>query len=132
MKLLHYEGSISIDRPMDAVFEFLANPDIDLEVLTPLEDRIVERQEVQGIGAECRTTVELAARELQYLARCTEYEPPHRLASQLEGDVEGADLRDNMTAERWGQRLVDQTLANVKTFLEQPAELRQEDDGETR
>jgi uncharacterized protein YndB with AHSA1/START domain len=149
MEPLHCESSIYIDRPIGEVFEFLANPSVKPEELTPLEDWVEERDEVRGVGAERRATVEFAARVLEYVARCTEYEPPHRLSSQFEGDLEGnetwqlvsessgtrvqltlnfvrpewtpAYLRDKTTADRWGQMLVDQTLANVKAALEQPA-----------
>lgn len=35
-----------------------------------------------------------------------------------------AYLRDDTTADRWGQMLIDQTLTNVKTTLEQSSERR--------
>lgn len=150
MEPIHCEGSIYINHPIEEVFEFLANPSVKPEELTPLEDRVEEREEVRGVGAERRATVEFAARVLEYVARCTEYKPPHRLSSRFEGDVEGnetwqlvpegsgtraqltidfvrpewtpAYLRNNTTADRWGRMLVDQTLANVKAALEQAAD----------
>jgi uncharacterized protein YndB with AHSA1/START domain len=151
MKPLHCKGSTYIDQPVAEVFEFLANPKINPEELTPLEDEVTERDQMPGIGTETHMTVEFAARELKYVARCTEYKPPHRLVSQLEGDMmEGTEawdlasqrdgtrayltlelirpewtpayLRDDITADRWGQMLVDQTLANVKSAVERPAD----------
>jgi carbon monoxide dehydrogenase subunit G len=146
MDTLHAEGSILVNHSAGDVFEFLCNPHVDPAELTPFEDRVTERSETPGVGAVLRTTVELAARELDCLARCVEFEPPHRLAMRLEGDLEGtqtwclspegtgtvvqldiriaapewlpAYLRDETAASRWTQMLVDQTLENVKTALE--------------
>lgn len=140
------EGSTRIRRAPDEVFRFLCNPDVDPADLTPMEDRIVEWQEMQGVGSLCRMTIELAARELECVSRCIEFEPPHRLATRLEGDLEGSQtwrlakengdtrlqlsldvarpewtpeyLRDEQAAKNWGQMLVDQTLENVKSALE--------------
>ncbi|MFQ5593634.1 MAG: SRPBCC family protein [Anaerolineae bacterium] len=146
MDALHAEGSTLINQPAGDVFEFLCNPHVDPAELTPFEDRVTERSETPGVGAVLRTTVELAARKLDCLARCVEFEPPHKLAMRLEGDLEGtqtwrlspegegtvvqldirivapewlpAYLRNERTASRWAQTLVDQTLANVKTALD--------------
>ena len=140
------EGNTLIRRSPDDVFKFLCYPDVDPADLTPMEDRVVEWQEMQGVGALSRMTIELAARELDCVCRCTEFEPPHRLATRLEGDLEGtqtwrlasenggtrlhlsldiarpewtpAYLRDEQVAKNWGQTLVDQTLENVKAALE--------------
>ncbi|MDQ4075454.1 MAG: SRPBCC family protein [Chloroflexota bacterium] len=144
---IHAEGSTRIERSVGEVFEFLCNPSIDLAELTPTEDRVTEWSEIRGVGSVRRFTVEIAARQLDYSARCVEFEPPHRLGAQLEGELEGSQvweltpeaggthaqltidivkpqwtpayLRDETTAARWGQMLVDQTLANVKSALEQ-------------
>lgn len=152
MKPIHCEDSTYIDRPITEVFEFLANPSIKQEKLTPLEDQVIKQNELRGLGAVSRATVEFAARQLEYLTRCTEYEPPHRLTRQFEGDLEGSErwqlttentgthaqltlhlvrpdwtpayLRDNTTANRWGHMWVDQTLANIKSALEQPQQWR--------
>lgn len=146
MDTLHAEGSTYIDRSEREVFEFLCNPDVDPAELTPMEDEVTEWSPTQGIGSVCRSTIEFAARELESVARCIEFEPPHRLSLRLEGDLEGtqqwwlspenggtriqltldlvkprwmpAYLRDETTAARWGQTLVDQTLENVKSALE--------------
>lgn len=60
MDRVYGEGNTLVGRPADVVFEFLCNP-VDLAELTPFEDRVVERSGTPGVGAVCRTTVELAA-----------------------------------------------------------------------
>lgn len=140
------EGSTLIRRAPDEVFTFLCDPDVDPADLTPMEDRVVEWQDRRGVGSQCRMTIELAARELECVSRCIEFEPPRKLVTRLEGDLEGTQtwrlkgedgdtrlhlsldlarpawtpeyLRDEQTASNWGQMLVDQTLENVKSALE--------------
>jgi len=140
------EGNTRIARSPDEVFRFLCDPDVDPADLTPMEDRVVEWQKMEGVGSLCRMTIELAARELECVSRCIEFEPPHKLATRLEGDLEGTQtwrlanededtrlhlsldmarpqwtpeyLRDERVAGNWGQMLVDQTLENVKSALE--------------
>lgn len=149
IETLRAEGNTFINRSVGEVFEFLCNPDIDPVELTPFEDWVTERSESPGIGSVLRTTVEFAARELDCVARCVDFEPPHRLGMRLEGDLEGmqswhlasedagtrahlsiemvkpewlpAYLQDEKTAGRWCHMLVDQTLVNVKTTLEKSA-----------
>ncbi|MBI3943153.1 MAG: SRPBCC family protein [Chloroflexi bacterium] len=146
MDQLHCDGSIYINRPIDEVFDFICNPDVDLAELTPMEDEVTESNVIRGVGATIRLTVEFAARKLTYVCRCVEYTPPHRLAQEFEGELEGmqtwhlrpegehtlahlmidlvlpkwtpAYLHDKTTAEHWGQMLVDQTLNNVKSAIE--------------
>ena len=147
MDTIQAEGTVHIHRSPEQVFAFLCNPNVDPAALTPMEDRFVEWQEMSGVGSICRSVVEFAARELNCTTRCTEYEPPHRLATRMEGDLVGAQnwrlspagtgtelhlslsiekpiwlpsyLRDETTAERWGEMLVEQTLENVRSALQQ-------------
>lgn len=149
METLRADGDTIINRPIEQVFEFLCNPDVDPAELTPMEDRFIEWNERRGIGTICRSTIEFAARELDCIARCVEFEPPQRLGMRLEGDLHGmqvwhlsreddatraqlsidiekpewtpAYLRDQDTAAHWGRTLVEQVLENVKSALETPS-----------
>ena len=140
------EDSTLVHRAPDEVFRFLCDPDLDPAQLTPMEDRVEEWQGLKGVGSLCRTTVSLAARDLDCVSRCVEFEPPERVVLQLEGDIKGKQtwhvtpengdtrlhlaldleapqwtpeyLRDEQVAQNWGQMLVDQTLENVKEALE--------------
>lgn len=146
-KTYQTEGSTIINRSVSETFEFLCNPEIDRSELTPLEEKITAMEITRGVGATRRFTIEFAARELDCIARCIEFDEPHRLVMQLEGDVEGIQtweltptgrrtqirlaldvvtpdwlpsyLRDDTTANRWGKVLVEQTLARVKSKIEQ-------------
>ena len=139
-------GSTYINRPLNETFEFLCNPAVEPTDLSPFEEKMVEREALWGVGATCRSIIELAARELSCTTRCVEYEPPRRLATRLEGDLEGHQnwilsaenggtraelsleftapkwlpgyLHDEVNAARWSQTLVEQTLTRVKTALE--------------
>ncbi|MSP12256.1 MAG: hypothetical protein EXR62_04775 [Chloroflexi bacterium] len=147
MDQLHCDGTTYIDRPMDEVFDFICNPKVDRAELTPMEDKVTESHIVSGVGSTIRMTVEFAARKLTFVSRCVEHNPPQRLTQQFEGDLEGtqtwnletegagtlvhlvinlllptwtpAYLKDKTTAEHWGQMLVDQTLDNIKSAIEQ-------------
>lgn len=146
MDTIHGEGAIHINRSPDEVFEFLCDPDVDPAELTPLEDRITDWQALCEVGSTSRVMIEFAARKLNCLARCTAFEPSRLLATRLEGDLEGEQvwqlapesggtrlhlaldfvepvwlptyLQDDTTAARWGERLAEATLANVKAALE--------------
>jgi uncharacterized protein YndB with AHSA1/START domain len=147
METLHAKASIFINRPINRTFEFLCDPRVDPTELTPLEEHVTERSQTVGVGFVCRATIELAARELSCETRCIELEPPHRLVTRLEGDLEAtqvwelapeeegtraelsieiiapkwlpAYLRDETTAARWTKVLAEQTLAKLKASLEE-------------
>lgn len=146
MDRLYAERDAYIQRTPQDVFAFLCNPDVDQAEITPFEDRVTEQSREPGVGAICRTTVELAARDLDLISRCVEFDPPRRLVMQLEGDLTGRQawelepedggtrahltidigapdwlpqyLRDDRTAANWTTTLADQTLDNVKSALE--------------
>lgn len=146
MNKIQATGSTHINRSSEEVFEFLCDPDVDPAELTPMEDRITDWQAMRGVGSSCRTTIEFVARELECTTTCIEFDPPHRLTTQIDGDLAGtqrwqltpqedgtqlqltfemvepqwlpAYLREETTAARWAQMLVDQTLTNVKSALE--------------
>ncbi len=146
MDRFYAEDSVSIERPPEDVFRFLSTPPVERAELTPLEEMVLGDEDITGVGAVVRTTLEFAARELHYVARCTRYDPPHRLELRFEGDLQGtqawhltpegtgtrasmtldivepvwtpAYLRDRITAEHWTKMLVDQTLSNVKAGVE--------------
>ena len=148
METLHAKANTFINRPVSQAFEFLCDPRTDPTELTPLEEHVTERSETFGVGFMCRVTKEMAARELSCKTRCIELEPPRRLVTRLEGDLEAtqtwelapeeegtraelnleiiapkwlpAYLRDETTAARWSQMLADQTLAKLKASLEEP------------
>lgn len=148
MDKLQGQADVFINRSREETFKFLCDPDVDPAELTPFEDKIIEGGTTHGVGYVCRTTIDLAARELDCTTRCIEYDPPRRLVTRLEGDLEGtqawelrpendgtraqlsfevvkpewlpAYLKDKTTGARWSQRLVEQTLENVKTTLEGP------------
>jgi len=146
MERFQAEGSTFIERAPREVFAFLCDPAVDAAELTPMEDRVVAREEMKGVGSLTRTTIEFAARELDLVSRCVEFEPAERLVLRLEGDLQGRQswrvaeedggarlylaldierpewtpqyLQDEQVAKNWGQTLVDQTLENVKAALE--------------
>jgi carbon monoxide dehydrogenase subunit G len=146
MDRLYAERDTYIERPPQEVFAFLCDPNVDQAEITPFEDRVTEQSTEPGVGAICRTTVELAARDLDCISRCIEFDPPRRLVMQLEGDLTGRQawelepqdngtrahltvdivaptwlpqyLRDDRTAANWTTMLADQTLQNVKSALE--------------
>lgn len=147
MKTLYAKASIFINRPVSQTFEFLCDPRVDPTELTPLEEHVTERSQTAGVGFMCRATIEFAARQLRCETRCVELEAPHRLVTRLEGDLEAtqtwelvpeaegtrtelsleivaptwlpAYLRDETTAARWSQTLTEQTLAKLKSSLEE-------------
>lgn len=146
------EGSTVIGRSRQAVFAFLCDPGVDPAALTPMEDEVVAWQETKGVGSVTRTTIELAARELEVTSTCVEFEPPQQLGLRLEGDLQGTQrwrleeadsgtrlylaldiarpewtpqyLKQEQVAQNWGRMLVDQTLENVKAALEGRSALR--------
>lgn len=145
MERFQAEGSTFIGRSVREVFAFLCDPDVDAAALTPMEDRVVEGEGTKGVGSVTRTTIELAARELDVTSRCVAFEPPHKMAMSLEGDLQGSQmwemaqegdgtqlhlaldierpdwmpqyLQEEQAAKNWAQMLVDQTLENVKMAL---------------
>lgn len=146
MTTFRTEADILINRSVNETFEFLCSPNLDRAELTPLEDTVTPMNQTRGVGATRRMTIELAARKLNCLAHCVEFEPPHRLVMRVEGDLEGmqawklvaegdatrayltfevaapvwtpAYLHDQATAERWSRWLAEETLAKVKALLE--------------
>lgn len=145
MERFQAEGSVFLAREPGEVFGFLCDPAVDAAELTPMEDRVVAGQGTKGVGSTTRTTVELAARELDVVSRCVEFEPGQKLALGLEGDLQGSQvwqmaaegdgtrlhlaldierpawtpayLQEEQAAQNWAQMLVDQTLENVRRAL---------------
>ena len=146
MENFEAEGSTFIDRPVEEVFDFICNPDVDPAELTPMEDRVTDWQELGGVGAFYRATIELAARELDCVVHCVEHERPRKLTTHMEGDLESRQrwqlapenggtrlsldielerphwvppyLREERAARNWAQMLVEQTLALVRGAMQ--------------
>ena len=141
------QSSTFINKPVTIAFDFLCDPPVEQTALSPLEEKMIKQAPLRGIGAACQSVIELAARKLNCTTRCIEYAPPQRLVTRLEGDLQGiqdwhlsaenggtrlqlrfeftmpewlpAYLHNNVNATRWSEMLVEQTLARVKTALEQ-------------
>ena len=138
-------GSVDIAAPIEAVFEFITDPDTRLDAISPLEAHM----ETQGeLGSELLYLWELkiAGRVVRHQARTSVYKPPTRLVMEMDGDITGEQVynlaqeanatrlnldlqytvlpewpsyyREEPTRTRFAETLVAQTLANIQAALE--------------
>ena len=136
---------ILIAAPIDVVFNFISDPETRVDAVTPLDARVKVTGELDrdSLG-QCE--IKIAGRVLHYEVRKKVFEPPTRLAVEMQGDLPGeqtftlaeeaggtrlnVDLkyivppdwpsyyRVEPTRTRFAETLLSQTLANTKAALE--------------
>lgn len=70
------EGSVTINRPIGEVFEYMHNPENDTE----WQPQVIETQ-ASGppeVGATLTMKRKVMGREMEAVAEITEYDPPHK------------------------------------------------------
>lgn len=138
-------GSVLITAPIEAVFEFISNPDTRLNGTSPLEVHIETKGESDP-ESRYQGDLKIAGRVLRYDARTSSQEPPTLLVVEMKGDVSGEQVfslaeeanatrlnlnlqysvppelpsyyREEPTRIRFAETLVSQTLANIQAALE--------------
>ncbi len=139
------QGSILIEAPVEAVFDFISDPETRWEFVTPLE---VHRQvdAVSGALLPDHYEVEIAGRTLRYETHITVMDRPRLVVRDARGDVNSTQIfslsrrdgfteltlahsyevepdwpayfREQPTAYRFSQTLVAQMLEEIRAVLE--------------
>jgi len=139
------QGSILIEAPVEAVFDFISDPETRWEFITPLE---VHRQidAISGAVLLDRYEVEIAGRTLRSETRIVSIDRPRLVIRDVQGDVNSTQIfslsrrdgsteltlvlsyevepdwpayfREQPTAYYFSQTLVDQMLEEIRTVLE--------------
>ncbi len=138
-------GSVLIAAGIEAVFEFISNPDIRLDAGSPLEVHIKTQSE-SVLDSRYQGELEIAGRVLRYEARTSVHDPPKHLVVEMGGDFSGQQVfnlaeesnatrlnydlqysvppelpsyyREEPTRTRFAETLVSQTLAKIQAALE--------------
>ena len=139
------KGSVLIDAPLEAVFDFISDPETRWDFVTPLEaHRLFDA--VSGELLPGRYELEIAGRTLSYETHITVLDRPNRIIRDARGDVTSTQLfslserdgfteltlaltyeveplwptyfREEPTASRFSQTLVAQMLDEMRTELE--------------
>ena len=143
--MIKIENSVVINRPIDEVFEFMANSENDPQWSSGAQEVIKTSEGPTGVGTTYTTVSRFLGRRLEATVEYTAYEPNKRLAGKAtsgpilfqfentfepaaeggtkvtvssEGDVGGFFKLAEPLVARMLQRQVDTDTANLKDLLE--------------
>ena len=145
------EDSVLITVPIEAAFKFVSDPETMVDAITPLEAHWDAQGEL-ALGSVQRCEIKIAGRVIHIETRVAVLEPPTRLVMEMQGDWSGeqsftlseeaGDARLNLVFKYWvpaswpsyyreeptrthfAETLVAQTLANIRTALEEKHAIR--------
>jgi carbon monoxide dehydrogenase subunit G len=81
------EEGIVIDRPQEAVFEFVTTPENDPLWVSTAVERQRESEGPIGVGSRIRAVDKFLGRRIESTLEVTEHEPSRRSAIRLEGPI---------------------------------------------
>ena len=137
-------ASVDIDRPIEEVFAYVADPSKTPEWSSMTLEATLEGSGPIGVGSRIRQTGKVLGRRLESTAEVTQYDPPSKLAMrvvsgpghlvlerQLESIGEGTRYRSRLVGESGGlfkladpileallKRTVETDLQTLKALLE--------------
>ncbi|MBC8325611.1 MAG: SRPBCC family protein [Verrucomicrobia subdivision 3 bacterium] len=79
-------GSVEIDKPIEAVFEYTNNNVADWSSIV-VEDEVIEEKNGGGVGTTFRSVTEDRGRRMEFAGTVTEYERPTLCTVVLVGDA---------------------------------------------
>jgi carbon monoxide dehydrogenase subunit G len=88
------EEGIVIDRPPEAVFEFVTTPEKDYLWMATAVERKPEPAGPIGVGSRIRAVDKFLGRRIESTLEITEHEPSRRSAIRLEGPIKARGSYD--------------------------------------
>jgi uncharacterized protein YndB with AHSA1/START domain len=143
-----FHSSVTIDRPREQVFTYLADPDTQTTWQAGLQEFDADWINEPKVGDKARGTVKVAGKKVHWVTEITEARPPERMAFRsveapfpfeisytLEDRGGSTEVRYDGSTEAMGgffgkladplvahmyQRDMNSNLANLKAILESP------------
>lgn len=107
--MVRIEESVTIERPIEEVFNYLTTIERQPEWVTSMQRSTLTSDGPVGEGTTFRQTVKLVGRTIDADMTVTAYQPPHRYEFEGRSGPMQARIRFDLTPEGNGTRIV-QTL----------------------